>query len=122
KDLPDACSAQTGELTYSLTLASAQDVRVYASTLRGSGQPVVGLRATTCSGQNDELRCRSGNTLPLLARLSAGTYAITVAGTALIDANVLVELSPPTTAPVDQSCSTSPAATINGTMSFDLAD
>jgi hypothetical protein len=122
KDLPDACSAQTGELTYSLTLAQAQDVRVYASTLRGSGQPVIGLRAPTCSGQNDELRCRSGALLPLLARLSAGTYAITVAGTALIDANVLVELSPPTTAPLDQSCSTSPSATINATMNFDLAN
>jgi hypothetical protein len=122
KDLPDACGAQTGELTYSLTLAQAQDVRVYASTLRGSGQPVVGLRATTCTGQNDELRCRNGSALPLFARNLQGTYVLTVAGTSLIDANVLVELSPPTTAPADQSCSTSPSATINGTLSFDLAD
>jgi hypothetical protein len=122
KDLPDACGAQTGELTYSLTLAQPQDVRVYTSTLRGSGQPVVGLRATTCTGQTDELRCRAGSTLPLFARNLQGTYVITVAGTSLVDANVLVETSSPTVAPADQSCSTSPSATINATMNFDLSN
>jgi hypothetical protein len=121
KDLPDACGAQTGELTYSLTLAQAQDVRVYASTLRGSGNPVVGIRAPTCTGQTDELRCRNGSALPAFARNLQGTYFITVAGTSLLDANILVELSAPTTPPADQSCSTSPSATINATMSFDLS-
>ncbi len=122
KDLPDACGAQTGELTYAITLAQPQDVRVYASTLRGSGQPVIGLRAPSCTGQTDELRCRNGSTLPLFARNIQGTYVLTVAGTSLVDANVLVETSAPTTAPADQSCSTSPSATINGTLNFDLSN
>jgi len=121
-DLPDACGAQTGELTYALTIAQPSDVRVYASTLRGSGAPVVGLRAPTCSGQNDELRCRNGSATPVFARDLQGTYYLTVAGTSLIDASVLVELSSPTTAPADQSCSTSPSASINATMPFDLSN
>jgi hypothetical protein len=122
KDLPDACGAQTGELTYALSISQASDVRVYASTLRGSGLPVLGLRAPSCTGQNDELRCRNGTQLPLFARNLQGTYYLTVAGTSLIDASILVELSAPTVAPADQSCSTSPDATINATMSFDLSD
>jgi len=122
KDLPDACGALTGELTYAITLAQAQDVRVYASTLRGSGRPVIGLRAPSCSGQNDELRCRQGSGLPLFARNLQGTYYLTVAGTAPIDASVLVVTSPPTTAPADQYCSTAPTATVNGDTSFDLSN
>ena len=122
KDLPDACGAQTGELTYTITLAQPSDVRVYGSTLRGAGTPVLGLRAPSCTGQNDEIRCRNGAALPLFARNLQGTYVLTVAGTSLIDASVLVETSPPTTAPADQSCATSPNATINGTMNFDLSN
>ena len=122
KDLPDACNAQTGELTYALSLAQAADVRVYASTLRGSGVPVIGLRAPSCTGQNDELRCRNGTALPLFARNLQGTYYLTVAGSSLIDASILVETSAPTSAPADQSCSTSPSATIDGTMNFDLSN
>ncbi len=122
KDLPDACGAQTGELTYAINVAQASDVRVYASTLRGAGAPVVGLRAPSCTGQTDELRCRDGSESALFARNIQGTYILTVAGTSLIDASVLVELSAPTTAPLDQSCSTAPAATINGTMSFNLSN
>jgi hypothetical protein len=121
-DLPDACGAATGELTYALTVAQPSDVRVYASTLRGSGQPVVGLRAPSCTGQNDELRCRSGSTLPLFARDLQGTYTLTVAGTSLLDASVLVQLSAPTTPPADESCATSPSASINATRPFDLSD
>ncbi|HEY1956203.1 MAG TPA: putative metal-binding motif-containing protein [Polyangiaceae bacterium] len=122
KDLPDACGAQTGELTYAITLAQPSDVRVYGSTLRGSGTPVLGLRAPSCTGASDELRCRNGPSLPLFARGLQGSYVLTVAGTSLIDASVLVETSPPTTAPADQSCATSPSATIGGAMNFDLSN
>ncbi len=122
KDLPDACGAKTGELTYSLNLTSAQDVRIYASTLRGGGDPVVGLRVPSCTGSTDEIRCKDGAALPLFARNLTGNYVITVAGTSPIDANILVVLSAPTVTPLDQSCSTSPAATFNATMNFDLGD
>jgi hypothetical protein len=121
-NLPTACPVGTGELTYSFTLAQPQDVHVFTQTLFGSGVPVVGLRAPSCSGQNDELRCRAGTMLPLLARdQPAGTYVLTVAASSPIDAQVLVQLSAPTQPPPGQTCNTAPAATVNGTLGFDLS-
>ena len=121
-NLAGACPVGTGELTYALTLAQPQDVRVYAQTLMGSGTPTVGLRAPSCSGQSDELRCRAGTTLPLLARsLAAGTYVLTVAASSPIDAQLLVQLGPPTQPPVGQTCATAPDAVVNATVPFDLS-
>ena len=123
RDLPSVCPATTGELTYALTLAQAQDVRVFASTLAGSGQPVVGLRAPHCTDAADELRCRTSGALPLFARsLPAGTYVITVAATSTIDVSVVVKTYPPTSAPADQTCATAPPATVNATELLSLGN
>jgi hypothetical protein len=121
KDLASACAAGTGERTYALVVPETSDVRVNAQVLRGSGSPVLGLRAPACASAPDELRCRTGTQLPLLARsVPAGTYVLTVAATTPIDARVLVQLLPPTAPPVTQSCATAPLATVNGTLAFDL--
>lgn len=123
KELPTACALATGELTYSFTLASPADVRIFASTLKGGGSPVVSLRNSTCVGQGDELRCRTGAVPPLYARnLPAGTYIVGVGGTAALDANLLLKTYPPTSAPADQTCATAPPATVNGTLNFTLVD
>jgi hypothetical protein len=123
KDLPSDCGVGTGELTYALTVTQTSDVRVYASTLRGSGSPLIGLRAPACAGQNDELHCHAGSALPVFARaLAPATYVITVAATTPIDASVLVQLSPPTVAPADQTCQTAPPLTIGKTLTFDLSN
>jgi hypothetical protein len=123
KDLVSSCGAATGELTYALTLAQPADVRVFASTLRGSGVVTVGLRAPHCSDPADELRCREGGALPLFARnLAAGTYVITVAATAPIDANILVKTAPPTIAPLDQTCALSPPLTAGTLTDVDLSN
>ena len=108
KDLESDCDkAKTGELTYSFTLAVPRDVKIFASTLVGTGDPVVTLRdATTCT---NELRCRVGSVLPLFARnLGIGTHVFTVAGTQQLDASVLVKTYPPTASPDNQSCATAP--------------
>ena len=120
KDLPSACDkAKTGDLTYSFTLAAPQDVRIFASTLAGSGQPVVSLRDATCTS---ELRCRVGSTVPVFARsLAAGAHVFTVSGTRQIDASVLVKTYPPTTAPPNQSCATAPPIAANTTVAVDLS-
>jgi hypothetical protein len=98
-------------------------VKVYTQTLKGSGSVVTSLRAPACSGGNDELRCRVGSTLPLFARsLSPGTYVLSVAATSPINANVLVQLLPPTAAPNGQVCSTAPDALFNKTIPFDLSN
>ncbi len=123
KDLVSACKSGTGELTYSFTLAQPKDVRVYASTTRGSGVPVVGLRQDGCTMPTDERDCHVGSAIPLFARgLVAGTYEVTVAATTPIDASVLVQVSAPTSAPVDQVCSSAPALTVNHPSNFDLSN
>ena len=123
KDLPSACAATTGELTYALTLGATSDVRVFASILKGSGQPVLGLRDPACAGAADELRCNEGPVPPLFARgLPPGTYVITVAATSPVDESILVKTYPPTTPPADESCASPPAAVENGTLAVDLSN
>lgn len=121
KDLASDCDrAGTGELTYAFTLAEPRDVRIFASTLRGPGQPVVSLRDASCTG---ELRCRVGGPPPVFARsLPAGTHVFSVAGTAQIDATVTVKTYPPTAAPPTQRCDTAPPIAPNTGLAVSLAD
>jgi hypothetical protein len=122
-NLGSACKAATGKLTYAVTLSATQDVLVQASTTQGSGAPVVGLRDPTCSGDDDELGCRPGNGAQLYEHsLPAGTYVITVAATAPIDASLSVDLLPATPSPPDQTCASPPAATANQRIAVDLSE
>lgn len=119
KDLTTACDAKTGELTYSFTLPEPRDVRIFASTLIGKGQPMVSMRAITCT---DELRCRVGSSPPVFARgLPAGTHVFSVAGTSQIDANVVVKTYPASPIPANQVCSTAPEVQPNTTFAVDLS-
>lgn len=128
KDLASACDkAKTGELAYAFTLPGPNpaDVRIFASTLVGSGQPVVSLRDANCT---DELRCRVGSSPSLFARgLAPGRHVFTVAGTRQIDASVVVKAYPATTPPPNQSCATAPSLVAgtplapNTTISVDLS-
>ncbi len=121
KDLASDCGdfAKTGELTYSFTLAQPRDVEIYASTLVGSGQPVVSVRDAVCA---DEARCRVGSSPPVFARsLAAGTHVFSVAATSQIRANVLVKTSPPTAVPPDQTCATAPVVPQGSPFSVNLA-
>ena len=120
KDLESACAkAKTGELTYSFTLAEPRDVRIFASTLSGMGEPVVSMRYSVCA---DELRCRTGSSPPVFARnLPAGTHVFSVAGSTQIDASVVVKTYPPTPTPPNQTCATAPDIAPNTTVSVNLA-
>ena len=118
-DCPDAVTPVTGELTYSFTLATPQDVRIFASTVSGAGDPIVSLRDTACA---TELRCRAGSAVPVFARnLAAGTHVFSVAGTQQLDASVLVKTYPPTAAPPNQSCATAPTIATNTRVLVDLS-
>jgi hypothetical protein len=122
-ELVSACTAETGELTYAFTLTTASDVRVFASTLVGSGEPVIGLRDPECTAPSDELSCHVGPTPPLFVRdLAPATYVITVAGTSPIDASILVETYAPTTPPADESCTSPPPITPNVETDVDLTN
>jgi hypothetical protein len=121
--LPTACAAITGELTYAVTLAQPADINVYASTVKGSGTPIVGLRDPTCAAATDELACAGQGALPVFARGTApGVYVVTLSATSPIDATLDVVLSPATPVPPDQTCASSVAVTANGTVPFDLSD
>ncbi len=119
-DLASSCNGnqKTGELTYSFNLTTPRDVRIFASTLSGSGSPVVSLRDASCV---DELRCRFGSSPPVYARnLQPGIHVFSVAGSTQIDANILVKTYPPTLTPPDQTCATAPALSANVTFPVDL--
>jgi hypothetical protein len=121
-DLPSACTSADGELTYSFTLTQTQDVYVYASTLEGSGTPVIGLRAPPCSAAGDELECQVTGSVPLYERsLPAGTYVVTVGATSPIDVSLTVQVAAPTATPPDQTCASPPSIGVDQTISFDLA-
>jgi Putative metal-binding motif len=121
-NLVSACPAQTGELTYTFTTTQTQDIRVYSSTLLGSGQPVVGLRDPGCTAPTDELSCRTGASIPVFVHSApAGVYTLTVAGTSAIDASVLVQLAAPTPAPPDETCVSALPVLVNATMAVDLS-
>lgn len=120
KDLASGCAkAKTGELTYAFTLTEPHDVRIFASTLAGDGDPVVSIRDASCTG---ELRCRVGDVPAVFARtLGAGTHVFSVAGTTQLDASVLVKTYAPTTPPPNQSCATAPAIAPDATLTVDLS-
>jgi hypothetical protein len=121
--LPSACTASTGELTYTFSLSAPQDVRVTATTTRGSGVPVVGLRDPTCTGASDELGCRAGSAVPIFeSSLPAGHYIVTVAATAPLDANLEVDVSPPTPPAANQTCTAPPPIAANGRVNVDLSN
>ena len=122
-DLVTACPAGTGLLTYSFTLATAADVRVYATTVEGSGTPVVGLRDPHCTDPADELACGSSGMRPLFVRNQPpGTYVVTVGGSSPIDVTLVVETSAPTVAPADESCVSPPSITLATEVPVDLSN
>lgn len=119
-DVPTSCDkSKTGELTYSFDLPATADVRIFASTLVGDGDPVVSLRDASCS---DELRCRVGSSPPLFARsLAPGPHTFTVAGTRQLDASILVKTYPPTAAPANQTCATAPLLGTSGPLAINTS-
>jgi hypothetical protein len=121
--LVSSCMAQTGQLTYALTVTQPSDVRVFASTTQGSGAPVVGLRAPHCIDPGDELFCRGALPPPLFARgLAPGTYVVTIAATSPIDTTLLAKAYPPTPAPPGETCATAQSATFNAVFPVDLTN
>lgn len=120
---PTACTAVTGQLTYAFTLTQPQNVRVYASTARGTGQPIIGLRAPHCTDASDELGCETAGQVGLYEEdLQPGTYVVTLGANAPIDATLDVEVSAATIPGPNQTCTAPPAIMPNSTVSFDLSN
>jgi hypothetical protein len=117
-DLSTACDAQTGELVYSFSLAELSDVRVFAASTDGWGEPVLSLRGADCA----ELTCRAGSLSPLyVPRLPAGDYFLAVAATAPTELDVVLEVEPASDQNSDETCATAPALTIGQPVNVVLA-
>lgn len=121
EDVATGCSvAKTGELFYAFDLAVPTDVRIFPTTLKGSGRAVVGIHDAACT----ETRCRPSGQLPTFARLGAGRHYFSVSATSQIEANITVQTSTPvSTAPTTQSCKTTDETiTPNGSRTINLYD
>jgi hypothetical protein len=121
KDIASRCGFKSGDLVYTFTLQSAQDVSVHAASLDGYGVPIVSLRRSICAKLEDEIACATG--AKVFARaLPAGTYHVGVGATAPTDARVEVTVTPPTAPPIGDRCAAAPPLMPNRTYSISLQD
>jgi len=122
QDLGSICGTQLGELVYTFDLAAPADVDVYASSVDGDGNPVIGLRGPGCALPSDELTCQTAAAPHVYRKaLPAGTYYVSVSATAPTTVEVTVDLSAPTTPAADEACAGAPALTPNHTLPVTLA-
>jgi hypothetical protein len=125
-DLASLCEPKTGELVYSFTLATPQDIDIYAASTDGDGLAVVSLRTSACALPGDEITCAtaasgSGSAHLFRHSLPAGDYFVAVGASAPTDVVVTVELSAATPAPADEDCGSAPAIAPNVTADVLLA-
>jgi len=122
EDLPSACSVLLGELTYQLDLAAPQDVHVWATSLDGLGKPAVALWQGDCTNPKQELGCNVASQAHVFERaLPAGKYTVAVSASVPSDLDLLVELFPPTAAPLDETCSSGATLAPNKSIAVPLA-
>jgi hypothetical protein len=117
-----ACATQLGQLLYSFTLAATSDVDVYASSVDGTGTPVVSLRDSSCALPVDEIACQQAGSVHLYQKsLAAGTYYVALSATAPTTLDLTVQVAPPTAPAPDQFCSGAPVMVQNQTFSVPLS-
>jgi hypothetical protein len=108
-DIDSACPHETGDLVYSFELDEPSDVRISAVALDGYGWPVISLRREACTDLEDEITCRFGTPRELFARaLPAGRYYAGLSGTGPTEAEIALEVSPPTDALPGEGCENAP--------------
>jgi hypothetical protein len=113
-DLESACQPKTGELLFSFSVAESSDARVVATSLDQRAEVALSLRGAACQAANDELTCRTGVAVSLLApRLAPGTYYVAVAASAPTNVAFAVELLPASAVPPDETCATAPTLALN---------
>lgn len=123
KDVESRCSVAVGELVYRFTLPQPSDVRVFAFSLDGVGQPQLSLRREPCVGLGAELTCQTGPSPSLFARaLPAGDYYVAVSATAPTEVDFVVEASLPSVPPEDESCESPPQLTLGVPQAVSMDD
>lgn len=122
-DASASCAGPAEELVASLTIAAEdapRDVRIDVTNGAEVGGAQLVLRSD-CGVEGSELGCRAGSHAQIRSRsLGAGTYAVFVASEAPGEVELAVSLSPPTTRPAHQSCSTAIDVTNRGPQQIDF--
>ncbi|MBI3203636.1 MAG: hypothetical protein HYZ29_19010 [Myxococcales bacterium] len=122
EDLGSACVTPLGELTWEVTLTEPKDVHVWATSLDGGGKPALALWKPDCSDPKQELGCNVATQAHLFERaLPAGKYVVALSSTAPTDVTLLVELSPPTAEPADETCASGAVLPANTSVDVPLA-
>ena len=108
-DVASNCTTSLGELVYRFELTASRDVEVFATSLDGLGTPAISLRRAPCVDPETEITCQTSSGVALFARaLPAGTYFVAVSATSPTDVDLVVETSPPSIPPLDESCDGAP--------------
>jgi hypothetical protein len=122
-DVATKCTGSTADLVYRVMLTEAHDLHAFASTVDGLGQAIVSIRSEPCSTPDAEVACAQGDPVTAFARnVGPGAVYLVVKATVATDVNLLVQLSPPTPPPADQTCTGAPALTPNVDRAIDLTD
>jgi Putative metal-binding motif len=122
ENLGSACATQLGQQVFAFDLAATSDIDVYASSVDGDGLPLVSLRDAGCALPTDEITCLESASLHMVRHsLVAGTYYLAVSASAATTLEVTVDVSSPTAAPPDQTCTGCPVLTPNQTLAVSLA-
>lgn len=123
QDLTTACGQPFGDLVFDFVLAEARDVRVFATANDSNGTPSLSLRSSNCVDQGSELLChQDANDAIYYRALPTGHYYLDVGATGPADLDVLLETTPPTTAPADERCTGAPAIDWGSTTAVDMSD
>jgi hypothetical protein len=94
-------------------------VHIHAASQDDYGTPIISFRDAACA----ELACREEPNDDLFRRaLPAGHYFAAISATGPSDVDVVLETSPPSTPPADESCAGAPALTPGTTEVVELAD
>jgi hypothetical protein len=120
-DLASRCGRMTGDLVYAIVLDAPSDVTAYATSLDAYGTPAVSLRNASCSMPADEITCNAATQAKAFARaLPAGIYTVSVSASLPTDVQLEVDVTPPTVAPPDETCTGSPTLPYNRTLDVAL--
>lgn len=121
--LESECATDRADRFFEFELEATSDVRLFAESLDGFGEPRLSVRSDACVGLEEELRCtQRALASTTLRALPAGTYVVALAASGPTRARLSLEVSEPAPAPASDSCSAPPALAPNRTEVLDFSD
>jgi hypothetical protein len=123
--LQSVCATERGDLFYSFSLNQPSDVRLSAQSLDELGLPRLSLRQGGCNEQEpgQELSCNEAEVALLRHHsLPAGTYTLALSASGPTEAQLVLQIGPPTAAPATDRCEGAPALAPNRSEDVSFVD